>query len=1023
MGDIKLSANFELNKASALDSRTVVAVYADLANITFKYSGLQVFVIADQKYYYYSGSVWQEFSGGSGSSGSVTIIAENGLTKNSTSGAVELGGDLDRRTFITCSNIPFVISSANNHGLHFASAGLYSSSGLVLQSNSNFSWTNDAFLEGESENYNVHSKFSVNSGSAQFKIYDNASSSFFTSIDLNQKYLYNNDNTIVANWQDKLQTYSTPSSSNDVVPKWFLDQEISNSISTTTTLNSSSFKALDNIYTANTKYVITNADLNLYGGTEITFVTDINSKLNKKGIGKFYNPKYDQNFVGFGIWSNLSSFVATPTGGTWIKEENITGQNGATGKLFTTILGTKFIALSGDWSVVTSITGDFSGATATIASVVQQNCSVDSKIIWGGKVWENLNGNVGSATNQFTLNSEWQVVNYNSTDYNIVYDEIEYDIENDLITYRTDNSNIVSFSKDLLSKDYYYFNTFYPNISPIKFFQFGNTSKTIDKLGIYKQNIIESFNENINFRGLRQYNLNLKDSAQYATDFINSSQFDIDLNNSKLYICKFVNATQSQIILDDSNFYELLIQNSTQTKFEFLNDSNVNNIVLENTSTQTNLKLNKSQIANLNFNNSDQLNICLENNSNMQQFVFHYSVQSNIHLENNASQTFFTFTDANQNNITAKNSDQSYFVLSASTQQRILLENLTEQSNFDFNSSTQEDLELNACQSHYLTFLNLANHAYSKYFKANFSYITLDTANIYYNILENSNQSAFDLTDCEHTNIYMFNSAQAELNSNTQHQRNLTFRNFSYLWGSTQFSATTQTADMLDVEFVNSTEQIYDVLTTDSVMIKQDNQIKEISKNDFVNGLGVLTATSSAVLNFSGGLTLATNGLTLTNVNVVLNAVTGTKIGTATTQKLGFYNATPVVQPSATTDLGVVLSNLGLRAVGTAYTITTSGTVSISGTTTLSSTSLTNTLTISNGVNIVTATSTGTKICTATNQRIGFWNAAPIPQPTTAIVATTFVANTSNITNDTATFDGYSIGQVVKALRNVGLLA
>lgn len=35
--------------------------------------------------------------------------------------------------------------------------------------------------------------------------------------------------------------------------------------------------------------------------------------------------------------------------------------------------------------------------------------------------------------------------------------------------------------------------------------------------------------------------------------------------------------------------------------------------------------------------------------------------------------------------------------------------------------------------------------------------------------------------------------------------------------------------------------------------------------------------------------------------NLVLNATTGTKIGTATTQKLGFYNATPIVQAGAYT--------------------------------------------------------------------------------------------------------------------------
>ena len=46
--------------------------------------------------------------------------------------------------------------------------------------------------------------------------------------------------------------------------------------------------------------------------------------------------------------------------------------------------------------------------------------------------------------------------------------------------------------------------------------------------------------------------------------------------------------------------------------------------------------------------------------------------------------------------------------------------------------------------------------------------------------------------------------------------------------------------------------------------------------------------------------------------DIVLNTTTGTKIGTATNQKLGFYNATPVVRPSSTpanaTDLATALT-------------------------------------------------------------------------------------------------------------------
>lgn len=67
----------------------------------------------------------------------------------------------------------------------------------------------------------------------------------------------------------------------------------------------------------------------------------------------------------------------------------------------------------------------------------------------------------------------------------------------------------------------------------------------------------------------------------------------------------------------------------------------------------------------------------------------------------------------------------------------------------------------------------------------------------------------------------------------------------------------------------------------------------------------------------------------LSTKNLITDTTTGTKIGTGTTQKLGFFNATPVVQQGATTELGTTLSNLGLRASGTAYPITTSGAVTL----------------------------------------------------------------------------------------------
>lgn len=73
--------------------------------------------------------------------------------------------------------------------------------------------------------------------------------------------------------------------------------------------------------------------------------------------------------------------------------------------------------------------------------------------------------------------------------------------------------------------------------------------------------------------------------------------------------------------------------------------------------------------------------------------------------------------------------------------------------------------------------------------------------------------------------------------------------------------------------------------------------------------------------------------------------------------------------------------------------------------------------------NLKLGTTTGTKIGTATSQKLGFWNATPIVQPTTGVAAAVFAANSGTAVNDASTFDGYTLLQVVKALRNAGLLA
>jgi hypothetical protein len=74
--------------------------------------------------------------------------------------------------------------------------------------------------------------------------------------------------------------------------------------------------------------------------------------------------------------------------------------------------------------------------------------------------------------------------------------------------------------------------------------------------------------------------------------------------------------------------------------------------------------------------------------------------------------------------------------------------------------------------------------------------------------------------------------------------------------------------------------------------------------------------------------------------------------------------------------------------------------------------------------NLVLGSTSGTMIGTSITQKLAFWNATPIVQPTIAITASTFIANPStNTVFNESTFDGYTIAQIVKALRSVGLLA
>lgn len=177
-----------------------------------------------------------------------------------------------------------------------------------------------------------------------------------------------------------------------------------------------------------------------------------------------------------------------------------------------------------------------------------------------------------------------------------------------------------------------------------------------------------------------------------------------------------------------------------------------------------------------------------------------------------------------------------------------------------------------------------------------------------------------------------------------------------------------------------------------------------------VTGATTLGAASATSITGTGTVAL-TDNMTITDAkNIVLNTSTGTKIGTATSQKLGFFNAAPVVQQTGTTELVTCLTNLGLLAAG-AHPLTLNGLLTLTD------------------VNMALGTSTGTIIGTATTQKLGFYGTTAIVQPSgNGTQATAAAGGTTNVFLNTTLTGGsgstaYTVSDIVLVLKKLGLIA
>jgi hypothetical protein len=243
--------------------------------------------------------------------------------------------------------------------------------------------------------------------------------------------------------------------------------------------------------------------------------------------------------------------------------------------------------------------------------------TVDQVVFWGGYAWKNLIGNVGTAENVITLNSDdWEKLPYsNTTYYELVIDEVKVDWNNGIVIGRTniENQITVEFNAD----QYWWWMELYSEIqtNPISVMGWGLYSKITpeqldnDFYGISNLHIINSNCETVNFKGPGLVNID-----------INSSLFQNNYIGKNCYITEIImsyGGIQNNILTNSS------IQNTTLTfgsiiVNNILTNSNINGNMLDGSSITGNTLTSNSSIQRNELTNRSFIQNNILDNGNVQ---------------------------------------------------------------------------------------------------------------------------------------------------------------------------------------------------------------------------------------------------------------------------------------------------------------------------------------------------------------------------------------------------------------------
>jgi len=421
-------------------------------------------------------------------------------------------------------------------------------------------------------------------------------------------------------------------------------------------------------------YTITNADQNLYGGTEITLTAISVNQLSLQGSGKFYTPKYDLSVEsnGYGIWNVYMYGDITNIIGNIYKNEEITAQNGAEAIFISENI---LQWVSGDWSSAVSIFG--SSGTADVSGFVSPEYTEGQIVHWGGKSWQNLKGNVGNFIDKYNLDPlEWKELSFDAENYNIFIDEIQYDFAHDMIIYRKDKfNNIVSGNYQVFTE--YQSSEGYNFGNPIKDFQWGCGTENFNVseyliVGINANQVINSYCETLNFIG-SYFNMNqlINYSEMFANIFSNQT---IVFNN----ILENQSIIDSNIISGTSSIRENKLFNISQINGNIFNNGTIEKNTIGENSNIINNTINGSSINynEINCNSSiDSNQMSLTASITCNSIKLASSISNNIMNSGNIGYNSFTSQSSIDTNQIA--TDGFIFKNTLSEQSRIQNSNIT----------------------------------------------------------------------------------------------------------------------------------------------------------------------------------------------------------------------------------------------------------------------------------------------------------------------------------------------------------